>query len=204
MGDCSREQRLAIASRLAGGILDPRDPSRVVYGLDEIVRTRMLIAAGDADGNDADALRRDPMFKLALGRLPNAGDLCSQPTISRMENPPDARALLYMGRAMIDRYCLGFRQVSRRIVLDIDDRFDAVHGDQQLRLFNAHHDEHGFQPVVVFDDDGRIVAAVLRPVSRLSGKQIVRWLHRLITRHWDDPTNPNWAPKTAYEATASS
>ncbi|MES0021151.1 transposase, partial [Mesorhizobium sp. M0036] len=31
------------------------------------------------------------------------------------------------------------------------DTFDAVHGGQQLRLFNAHHDEYGFQPIVVFD-----------------------------------------------------
>jgi hypothetical protein len=29
-----------------------------------------MIAAGYEDGNDADALRRDPMFKLALDRLP--------------------------------------------------------------------------------------------------------------------------------------
>ena len=64
------EQRLAIASRLAGCIRDPRDPSRVVHGLDEMIRTRMLmIAAGYEDGNDANALRRDPMFKLAMGRL---------------------------------------------------------------------------------------------------------------------------------------
>jgi hypothetical protein len=34
---------------------------------------------------------------------------------------------------------------------------------------------------VVFDGDGRMIAAVLRPASRPSGKQIVRWLHRLIT-----------------------
>ena len=41
------EQRLDIASRLAGCIRDPRDPSRVVHGLDEIIRTRLLmIAAG--------------------------------------------------------------------------------------------------------------------------------------------------------------
>ena len=176
------EQRLAIASRLAACIRDPRDPSRVVHGLDEIIRTRLLmIAAGYEDGNDADALRRDPMFKLAMGRLPGDGDLCSQPTISRFENLPDARALLRMGRAMVDHYCHSFRQVPRRIVLDIDDTFDAVHGGQQLRLFNAHHDEYGFQPIVVFDGEGRMVAAVLRPASRPSGKQIVRWLHRLIT-----------------------
>ena len=72
-------------------------------------------------------------------------------------------------------------------MLDVDDTFDAVHGGQQLRLFNAHHDEYGFQPIVVFDGDGRMIAAVLRPASRPSGKQIVRWLHRLVTAirgHW--------------------
>ena len=176
------EQRLAIASRLAGCIQDPRDPSRVVHGLDEIIRTRLLmIAAGYEDGNDADSLRSDPMFKLAMGRLPDDGDLCSQPTISRFENLPDARALLRVGRAMVDHYCHSFRQVPRRIVLDIDDTFDTVHGGQQLRLFNAHHDEYGFQPIVVFDGEGRMVAAVLRPASRPSGKQIARWLHRLVT-----------------------
>ena len=51
---------------------------------------------------------------------------------------------------------------------------------QQLRLFNAHYDEHGFQPIVVFDDAGRMIAAVMRPASRPTGCQIVRWLHRSI------------------------
>jgi hypothetical protein len=176
------ERRLNIASRLADCIPDPRDPSRVVHGLDEIIRSRMLmIAAGYEDGNDANQLRRDPMFKLAMDRLPDDADLCSQPTISRFENLPDAGALLRIGRAMVDHYCHSFRQVPRRIVLDIDDTFDAVHGGQQLRLFNAHYDEYGFQPIVVFDGDGRMIAAVLRPASRPTGKQIVRWLHRLIT-----------------------
>ena len=73
-----------------------------------------------------------------------------------------------------------FRQVPRRIVLDIDDTFDAVHGGQQLRLFNAHHDEYGFQPIVAFDGEGRMIAAVLRPACRPTGRQIVRWLRRLI------------------------
>jgi hypothetical protein len=95
-----------------------------------------------------------------MGRLPEHGDLCSQPTISRLENLPDARALVPMGRAMIDHYCASFRQVPKHITLDIDDTFDAVHGGQQLRLFNAHYDEYGFQPIVVFDGDGRMIAAV--------------------------------------------
>lgn len=60
----------------------------------------------------------------------------------------------------------------KRIVLDVDDTFDAVHGSQQLRLCNAHYDEYGFQPIVVFDGDGRIVTAVLRPAKRPKGTEI--------------------------------
>ena len=41
-------------------------------------------------------------------------------------------------------------QVPRRITLDIDDtagRKAPYGGGQQLRLFNAHYDEYGFQPI---------------------------------------------------------
>jgi hypothetical protein len=47
------------------------------------------------------------------------------------------RALLRLARAMVALYCESFHQVPGRITLDIDDTFDAVHGGQQLRLFNA-------------------------------------------------------------------
>ena len=62
-----------------------------------------------------------------------------------------------LGRAMVALYCESFHQVPGRITLDIDDTFDAVHGGQQLRLFNAHYDEYGFQPIVVFDGAGRFI-----------------------------------------------
>jgi Transposase DDE domain group 1 len=175
------ERRLGVADRLAGCLTDPRSPERVVHGLAEIIRFRMLmIAAGYEDGNDANALRRDPMFKLALERLPSDDELCSQSTISRLENLPDTRALLRLGRGLIEQYCASFRQVPKRIVLDIDDTFDRVHGAQQLRLFNAYHDDYGFQPIVVFDDEGRFVTALLRPGKRPGGVEIRAFLRRLI------------------------
>ena len=139
-----------------------------------------MIAAGYEDGNDASSLRSDPMFKMALDLSPSDGELCSQSTISRLENLPDARALLRMGRAMVDLYCEFFKQVPKRITLDIDDTFDAVHGGQQLRLFNAHYDEYGFQPIVVFDGEGRFITAVLRPAKRPGGKEIRAFLRRLL------------------------
>src|SRR5215210_6799104 len=182
------EQRLGLAERLAACIDDPRASERVRHGLADILRFRMLmIAAGYEDGNDADSLRHDPVFKLALNQLPDGAALCSQPTISRLENLPDLRALLRMARAMVGLYCASFRRVPRRIVLDVDDTFDAVHGEQQLRLFNAYYDEYGFQPIVVFDGEGRPVAAMLRPACRPSGAEARAFLRRLvrgIRSHW--------------------
>src|SRR5882724_4411378 len=175
------ESRLGLADRLAACMNDPRAPERVVHRLAEIIRFRMLmIAAGYEDGNDADSLRADPMFKLALDRLPSDEELCSQSTISRLENLPDRRALLRLGRALIEQYCASFRQVPKRIVLDVDDTFDRVHGGQQLRLFNAFHDDYGFQPIVVFDGEGRFVTALLRPGKRPGGQEIRAFLRRLV------------------------
>ena len=123
------EQRLGVADRLAACIDDPRAADQITHSLADIIRFRLLmIGAGYEDGYDATGLRHDPMFKMALDLSPSDRELCSQSTISRLENLPDARALLRMGRAMVDLYCESFRQVPKRITLDIDDTFDAVHG----------------------------------------------------------------------------
>jgi hypothetical protein len=182
------ERRLRVAERLAACIKDPRAPDQITHSLADIIRFRLLmISAGYEDGNDASSLRSDPMFKMALDLAPSDRELCSQSTISRLENLPDTRTLLRMGRAMVDLYCGSFRQVPKRIVLDIDDTFDAVHGSQQLCMFNAHYDEYGFQPIVVFDGQGRFITCVLRPAKRPSGKEIKPFLRRLlraIRSHW--------------------
>jgi len=116
------ERRLDVAGRLAAGIDDPRDPARTVHSVADILRFRLLlIAAGYEDGIDANALRADPVFKLALERLPGERDLSSQSTISRLENLPDRRMLLRMARGMVGIYCASFSQVPKRITLDIDD-----------------------------------------------------------------------------------
>jgi hypothetical protein len=66
------EQRLRLADRLAACIVGPRDADQVTHGLADIIRFRLLmISAGYQDGNDANCLRGDPMFKMALGLSPS-------------------------------------------------------------------------------------------------------------------------------------
>jgi len=100
------ERRLGIAERLAGCIEDPRAPERVRHAMAEMIRFRALaIAVGYPDANDCDLLRRDPAFKMAVGRLPETGaDLCSRPTMTRLENLPGPVALKRMMAAMVARW----------------------------------------------------------------------------------------------------
>jgi hypothetical protein len=184
------ERRLGLAERLARCVEDPRAPERVRHGLAEMIRFRaLLIAAGYADANDCDALRADPAFKMAVGRLPESGaDLCSQPTMCRLENLPKPTALKRMMAAMVGLFCDSFEEVPHRIVLDIDDTEDRVHGQQQLALFHAHYDSRCFLPIHIYEAaSGKPVAVILRPGKTPDGTEVARVLRhvvRAIRGHW--------------------
>jgi len=134
--------RLRLAETITNPLRDARDPTRVRHSYAEMVAARMLmIAAGYEDCDDVDTLRTDPALKIAVGRAPETGaELMSQPTLSRLENLADWRALARIGLGQIDLYCRSFARPPARIVLDIDDTDDPVHGQQELALFNAHYD----------------------------------------------------------------
>ncbi len=179
------ERRLGISDLLASCVTDERDPASTTHTYADMIRARMFaIACGYEDCDDLDALRFDPAFKLACGRLAETGDdLMSQPTLSRLENAPSWRELGRMGLSMIDLFCASFKAVPERIVLDIDDTADAVHGGQQLALFNAHYDDYCFQPIHIFEAaTGKPVLSLLRPGKRPSGKEVARILRHVIRR----------------------
>jgi len=179
------ESRLGIADLLASCVSDARDPASTVHSYADMMRARMFaIACGYEDCDDLDVLRFDPAFKLACGRLSESGaDLMSQPILSRLENAPSWRQLARMGLRMIDLFCASFKRVPERITLDIDDTDDAVHGGQQLALFNAHYDEYCFQPIHIYDAaTGKPVLSLLRPGKRPSGAEAARILRHVIRR----------------------
>lgn len=147
------EQRLGLAEVIARPVPDARNPLLVTHTYVDMVRARMMmIAAGHEDCDDIDRLKSDPAFKIACNRAPESGiDLMSQPTLSRLENAADARALYKIGSGMIGLFCRGSRTPPHGIVLDIDDTDDLVHGSQQLALFNTHAGGHCFQPIHIFE-----------------------------------------------------
>src|SRR4029077_7178699 len=184
------EGRLGMARRLSECLKDKRDPDLILHTVEEMLRLRMFaIASGYEDAGDCDSLRYDPIFKMAVGRLPESGEpLCSQPTMSRLENAPSKIEIARMMAAMVDQFCSSYRRAPASIVLDIDDTFDAVHGHQQMSLFNAHYDERCFLPIHIYEGgSGKPVAMILREGKTPSGTEVRTILKHVVARirgHW--------------------
>ncbi|HUJ04295.1 MAG TPA: IS1380 family transposase [Rhizomicrobium sp.] len=179
------ERRLGVAERLARCFPDHRDPTRILHSRADMIRARIhAIACGYEDADDLDFLRTDPAFKLACGRLPETGvDLCSQPTLSRLENAPSLKDAIRLTYALVDQWMASYDREPASVILDIDDTCDVAHGHQQLSLFNAHYDERCFLPIHVYDTErSRPVAMVLRPGKTPGGVEVRAHLRRLV-RH---------------------
>ncbi len=179
-----------ISARLASLVPDARDPTRTRHDVADMFLARSLaIAAGYEDADDLDDLRHDPAFKMALGKTPGAKiGLVSQPTMSRWENNVDLRCAIKMANTMIDVFCESYDAPPASITLDIDETFDAAHGEQQLAFWNGFYGARGFLPIHVYETKtGRPVACVLRCAKTPSGKELRAHMRRLMRRirsHW--------------------
>ena len=100
----SLDTQLQLTKRLAGCLVDARQPGKVQHQTLELVRQRVFgLACGYADCNDAARLADDAIHKLLLDRDPIAGPaLASQPTLSRFENAVAWAPLRDMAHVLAD------------------------------------------------------------------------------------------------------
>jgi hypothetical protein len=108
--------------------------------------------------------------------------------MSRLENAASKIEIARMIAAMVDQFCDSYGGAPASITLDIDDTFDAVHGHQQLSLFNAHYDERCFLPIHIYEGaSGKPVAVILREGKTPTGVEVRTILKHVIghiRRHW--------------------
>ena len=75
------DQKLRITERLAASLRDRRDAAKVQHSTLDLLRQRAYqVACGYEDASDANSLRHDAGFQLAVGRVPDDdATLASQP-----------------------------------------------------------------------------------------------------------------------------
>jgi hypothetical protein len=180
------ERQLGVCAALAACVPEWRG-GRVRHSREDLVRQRVLqIACGYPDQDDADTLRGDPLLKHACGRLPESGpDLASQPTLSRLENAVDRRAVEALAAALVELYvrARGRGGAPTRILLDVDGTDDPAHGQQEGVGYHGYYRQYMYFPLLVFDGEtDHLVAAVLRP-GRVGGARfVVLVLRRIVAR----------------------
>jgi hypothetical protein len=185
------DRQIGLTTRLAAAIHDKRHKSYIDHPLHDLLAQRIYqIASGYADGNDANSLRRDPLFKRGLERSPLDAeqDLASAPTLSRLEHQIDRQDLYRLTRALVDHFMASYPEPPPAIVLDVDHADDPTHGQQEFAFYNHHYQNHCYLPLCIFEGTSQaLVTAYLRPGTRPTGAENAMILVRLLAylrRHW--------------------
>jgi len=190
-------EKLGITNRLAG-FVDHRDRGRITHPLVEILRSRVfLIAQGWVDQDDADTLRRDPAFRLAVstrtGERPllqaeaarEPEGLPSQPTQSRLQSMLAGEYnRREFERAVLRTGIAGMTLVHGRrdtVVLDVDSFADEVHGSQDGAAYNGHYRKTCYHPLIAFTDTGDLVGVRIRPGNVPSARDVRSFLGPIIS-----------------------
>jgi hypothetical protein len=185
------DRQIGLTARLAAAVQDKRHPSYIDHTLHALLAQRIYqIASGYADGNDANSLRHDPLFKLSVERPPlePAQDLASAPTFSRLEHSVDRQDLYRLSQAFVDHFIAGYPEPPAAIVLDLDHSDDPTHGQQKFAFYNHHYQSYCYLPLFIFEGTSHaLVTACLRPGKRPTGAENAMILVRLLAylrRHW--------------------
>lgn len=192
------EKETGLVRGAAQSMIDPRNKSQIQFTLFDLVWQRvLLICCGYEDGHDVALLAHDPGLRLAL--LPDLQrELASQPTISRFENKISLANSYRLAVFLVLFYIQSKRKIPRSIRLDFDGTCIPTFGRQEGSSYRSYYGTNMYFPLFVFDEDGVLITAILRPgkdgEARLS-LAVLKRLTKAFRIHW-----PNAAIKVVMDA----
>jgi hypothetical protein len=180
------DERIGLTRAAAAVLSDPRDPTRVVHSMRDLLAQRIYaLCCGHEDLNDHDRLREDVLMQTALGRV---DALASSPTLCRLETRATRGQVCALHEVLVAQFIASHKQPPCGLVLDIDASDIALHGNQELREFHGYYDHHCYLPLYVFCGEA-LLACYLRR-SRIDGAKnataLIRLLIARLRQSWPD------------------
>ena len=201
------DQQLGILAEAARRLPDPRSELFITHSAEQILTQQVYqILAGYPDGNDAQLLRDDPLFKTLVGVSPQLENrpLASGSTINRFlhaytrretEKPLEERDVLFeirraqlqrirgLNEFLVDAFVRTRRTFPTYVIIDLDPTDDPAHGKQQLTLWNGYYRQNQYFPLLAFDGEtGMPLAAWLRPGNMHASCGAVDVVREIVTR----------------------
>jgi hypothetical protein len=183
-------QQLGLFDALDRVIPDPRWLPIVVHDQKAMLAQRIIaIALGYEDLNDHQTLRSDPALQIAAGKDPDPTlPLASPPTLCRLENRVDRKALVQIAEVLVDQFVASHLDPPEHLILDFDATDDLIHGKQERSFFHGYYDHHCFLPLYVFCGD-ELLTAYLRPSDIDAAKHsrvVLKLLVRKLRTAWPE------------------
>jgi Transposase DDE domain group 1 len=181
------DKGLGVLFELAQRLPDPRAQKYVTHQREAILTQQVYQMLADyADCNDANRLRRDPLFQTLADVPPNPDEpLAGGSTLARFmqaftrreaDKPLEERQVLgevdaaqtqrlkILNDYLPELFIRTRRQVPAFVIIDLDPSDDPTHGQQVLTGFHGYYDQHQYFPLYAFDGTtGFPLAAWLRP-----------------------------------------
>jgi len=168
------DKGLGVLSELAQRLPDPRAQKYVTHTREAILTQQVYqILADYPDCNDANRLRRDPLFQTLADVAPHDdAALASGSTLARFmqaftrreaDKPLEERAVLgeidaaqtqrlkILNDYLPELFIRTRRQAPAFVIIDLDPSDDPTHGQQVLTGFHGYYDQHQYFPLYAFD-----------------------------------------------------
>jgi hypothetical protein len=183
------DKRIGLLDAINKCIPDPRNRFFIAHQQQTMLAQRIFgIALGYEDLNDHQSLRDDPLFQLVTERgvTKEALPLASPPTLCRLENRVDRKALGDIAKVFVESFVCSFKNPPEQLILDFDATDDSVHGNQDKRFFHGYYDSYCFLPLYVFCGS-QLLVAYLRPADidpAMHSRAILKLLVKRFRQLW--------------------
>ena len=131
------DRQLGLVAGLTACLTDPRDPAKITHEQRTMLSQRIFgLALGYEDLNDHATLRSDLLFALLADQPPDPEQpLASAPTLCRLENRIDRRALSRMAGVLVERFIASFETPPSELILDFDATNDPLQQEKVVGIF---------------------------------------------------------------------
>lgn len=176
------EDKYKIIESFAACIPDWRKHQNLVdYSIKHQVGQRtVLIFCGYEDAIDSNYKRSDLALSLALAAISGNPNMASQSQICILENSIKKATAKTLHHWFLQHYIDRRKDdAPKRIILDFDGSSSPTHGNQEGTAYHGYYETNMYHPLFVYDQDGWLIACLLRQGAESESKAIVSELKRI-------------------------